>query len=334
MIDSAPAEWPARSTLDPDPRMFRGPTRRELDKTGRVRSGTDAESATRKGIVTASAAAPPDDRLVVLAVDDEAPALDEIGYLLRGDPRVGTVLTAGDAAGALRYLHPDSVAPDAVLLDIAMPGWDGVDLARVLTGLPAPPAVAFLSAHDDRAVEAYEIGAVDYLLKPVRAARLAEAVSRFCAARDAADEQARRHRPRTSDHHLDRPVDRPVDAEQQATDAMIAVDLAGRTTFVQRSSICWAEAQGDYVRLHMAGGGGHLIRASLAALQEEWAAAGFIRVHRGFLVAQHRIVELRASDAGHRIRVSGQPVLADLPVSRRHLRGLKQHLLAGRRPGR
>ena len=124
---------------------------------------------------------------MVLAVDDETPALDEIGYLLRGDPRVGAVLTASDAAEALRILQPDGTnpIPDAVLLDIAMPGWDGVDLARVLAGLPHPPAVAFLSAHDDRAVEAYEIGALDYLLKPVRAARLAEAITRMCAARDA-----------------------------------------------------------------------------------------------------------------------------------------------------
>ena len=126
--------------------------------------------------------------LIVLAVDDEAPALDEISFLLRGDPRVGTVLTATDAAEALRILQPNAGTPipDAVLLDIAMPGWDGVDLARVLTSLPHPPAVAFLSAHDDRAVEAYEIGALDYLLKPVRAARLAEAVTRFCTARHAA----------------------------------------------------------------------------------------------------------------------------------------------------
>ena len=89
-----------------------------------------------------SAAVPPkDNRLVVLAVDDEAPALDEISFLLRGDPRVGTVLTAGDAAGALKILQPNSPnpIPDAVLLDIAMPGWDGVDLARVLAGV-APAA--------------------------------------------------------------------------------------------------------------------------------------------------------------------------------------------------
>jgi DNA-binding LytR/AlgR family response regulator len=103
---------------------------------------------------------------------------------------------------------------------------------------------------------------------------------------------------------------------------------------VPRAAVCWAEAQGDYARLHVAGGGSHLIRTPLAVLQEEWAVAGFIRVHRGYLVALHRIVELRAVDGGYRIRVSGQPVIADLPVSRRHLRMLKQRLLAGRRPGR
>ena len=269
--------------------------------------------------------------LVVLAVDDETPALDEIGYLLRGDPRVGTVLTASDAAEALRILQPDGTnpIPDAVLLDIAMPGWDGVDLARVLAGLPHPPAVAFLSAHDDRAVEAYEIGALDYLLKPVRAARLAEAITRMCAARDAATESDRRSGPTVP------AGSRPAPAtDRSGGTALIAVELAGSTTFVARESVCWAEAQGDYARLQVAGGGSHLIRTPLAVLQEEWAAAGFVRVHRGYLVALHRIVELRSVDGGHRIRVSGQPVVADLPVSRRHLRMLKQQLFAGRRPGR
>jgi DNA-binding LytR/AlgR family response regulator len=277
--------------------------------------------------------------LVVLAVDDEAPALDEVAYLLRGDPRVDTILTAGNAAEALALLtrtDQDAPIPDAVLLDIAMPGWDGVDLARVLSGLPRPPAVAFLSAHDNRAVEAYEIGAVDYLLKPVRAARLAEAVTRFCAARDAAAEVDRRRtgsRPST-----DVPV--PPAARQDPAarsgnqEVMIAVDLAGSTRFVPRSSVCWAEAQGDYARLHVAGGGSHLIRTPLAVLQEEWAPAGFVRVHRGYLVALDRIVELRSVDGGYRILVSGQPTVADLPVSRRHLRTLKEQLLAGRRPGR
>jgi len=274
--------------------------------------------------------------LVVLAVDDEAPALDEVAYLLRGDPRVGTILTAGNAAEAMALLtrtDQDTPVPDAVLLDIAMPGWDGVDLARVLSGLPRPPAVAFLSAHDTRAVEAYEIGAVDYLLKPVRAARLAEAVTRFCAARDAAVQVDRRRFVGTPAGESERPAT-PAIAGRGQQDVMIAVDLAGSTRFVPRSSVCWAEAQGDYARLHVAGGGSHLIRTPLAVLQEEWAPAGFVRVHRGYLVALNRIVELRSVDGGYRILVSGQPTVADLPVSRRHLRTLKQQLLAGRRPGR
>jgi DNA-binding LytR/AlgR family response regulator len=251
-------------------------------------------------------------------------------------------LTATDAAEALRILQPNAGTPipDAVLLDIAMPGWDGVDLARVLTSLPHPPAVAFLSAHDDRAVEAYEIGALDYLLKPLRAARLAEAVTRFCTARDAAVEQDRRHllsaaaAAPTGSGALTAPAAVSSGNPAQPPEALIAVDVAGTTRFVPRAAVCWAEAQGDYARLHVAGGGSHLIRTPLAVLQEEWAPAGFIRVHRGYLVALHRIVELRSVDGGYRIRVSGQPVVADLPVSRRHLRMLKQRLLAGRRPGR
>ena len=308
--------------------------------------GTRVGSGSGKDSVNTSTTDSPntDSRLVVLAVDDEAPALDEISFLLRGDPRVGTVLTAGDAAGALKILQPNSPnpTPDAVLLDIAMPGWDGVDLARVLAALPRPPAVAFLSAHDDRAVEAYEIGALDYLLKPVRAARLAEAVTRFCAARDAAAAADGNAGPATPGTVPPPPPPQPSRAEPapQAVppipdgEAMIAVDLAGSTRFVPRAAVCWAEAQGDYARLHIAGGGSHLIRTPLAVLQAEWGPAGFIRVHRGYLVALNRIVELRSVDGAYRIKVSGQPVVADLPVSRRHLRVLKQRLLAGRRPGR
>ena len=250
------------------------------------------------------------------------------------------MLTATDAAGALQILQPNSTqhpAPDAVLLDIAMPGWDGVDLARVLSGLPHPPAVAFLSAHDDRAVEAYEIGALDYLLKPVRAARLAEAVDPVlcgpgCSPRTGSSTGGSRRRRIGAEE----PPGAAIRAGRSRcpTEALIAVDVAGSTRFVPRASVCWAEAQGDYARLHIAGGGSHLIRTPLAVLEPEWEPAGFIRVHRGYLVALHRIVELRSVDGAHRIRVSGQPVIADLPVSRRHLRVLKQRLLAGRRPGR
>ena len=97
--------------------------------------------------------------LRVLAVDDEPPALDELAYLLRVDPRVGTVYTAPDATGALRVLRDTEI--DVVFLDIRMPGLDGMELARVLTRFSRPPAVVFVSAYDDRAVDAFELGVPD-----------------------------------------------------------------------------------------------------------------------------------------------------------------------------
>src|SRR5205823_12660023 len=119
--------------------------------------------------------------LRVLAVDDEPPALDELAYLLRADPRVASVQTAGDVTGALRLLRDSDV--DAVFLDIRMPGLDGMELARVLTRFAKPPAVVFVTAYDERAVEAFELGVVDYVRKPVQADRLAESLRRILATR-------------------------------------------------------------------------------------------------------------------------------------------------------
>ena len=267
--------------------------------------------------------------LTVLAVDDEAPALDEVAYLLRGDPRVGTILTAGNAAQALALLTGSpgqGPEPDAVLLDIAMPGWDGVDLARVLSGLPRPPAVAFLSAHDNRAVEAYEIGAVDYLLKPVRAARLAEAVTRFCAARDAAMELDRRRAGHPAEPARAAAPAAPSGRSGPA-DVMIAVDLAGSTRFVPRSSVCWAEAQGDYARLHTATAS-HLVRVSLNALEERWGEHGFVRIHRSTLVSTTHITAVTVQGGRCRVRLDGD---TELEVSRRHTRALRDRLIRATR---
>ncbi|HWG94762.1 MAG TPA: response regulator, partial [Mycobacteriales bacterium] len=104
--------------------------------------------------------------LRVLAVDDEPPALDELAYLLRADDRVADVQTAGDPLEALKLLEGDGL--DAVFLDIRMPGLTGLELARVLGRFASPPAVVFVTAYDDAAVDAFSLRAVDYLLKPVR----------------------------------------------------------------------------------------------------------------------------------------------------------------------
>ena len=138
--------------------------------------------------------------LVVLAVDDEPPALDELAYLLNADERVAHVHRAGDATEALRVLRDTEV--DAVFLDIRMPGLDGMELARILRRFAHPPAIVFVTAYDDGAVDAFDLGVTDYVRKPVRAERLGESLRRVAglravpapAARDRLRDRVRRRR--------------------------------------------------------------------------------------------------------------------------------------------
>jgi DNA-binding LytR/AlgR family response regulator len=238
--------------------------------------------------------------LRVLAVDDEPPALDELAYQLRAHPSVAEVRTAGDAAAALKAIEDGGI--DAVFLDIRMPGLSGLDLAKVLARFARPLPVVFVTAYDDAAVDAFALRAVDYLLKPVRADRLAEAVRRL---------QSAGAPPRS------------VTAEPES----VAVELGGVTRFLPLSDILFVEASGDYARLHTADGS-HLLRVPLATLEQRWARKGFVRIHRSFLVATAHLSELRVDPTGgHLVRVGE----ALLPVSRRHARELKDRLVRGAR---
>jgi DNA-binding LytR/AlgR family response regulator len=234
--------------------------------------------------------------LVVLAVDDEPPALDELAYLLNADDRVAHVHRAGDATEALRVLRDTEV--DAVFLDIRMPGLDGMELARILRRFAQPPAIVFVTAYDDGAVDAFDLGVTDYVRKPVRAERLAESLRRVTGLRAATAPAA--------------PADEPA----------IPVELAGTTRMLPRSSVRWVEAQGDYARLHT-GETSHLVRVSLATLAERWANAGFVRIHRSYLVQLRLVTELRLTGSGYVVAVDG----VELPVSRRHTRELKDRLI-------
>jgi DNA-binding LytR/AlgR family response regulator len=240
-------------------------------------------------------------QLCVLAVDDEPPALDELAYLLRAHPSVVEVRTASDAAAALKAI--DDGGLDAVFSDIRMPGLSGLDLAKVLNRFAEPLPVVFVTAYDDAAVDAFALRAVDYLLKPVRADRLNDAVQRLLAA--------------------DGPA-APVVAEPTATEPeSVPVELGGVTRFVPLSEIRFVEASGDYARLHTADGS-HLVRIPLATLEQRWARAGFVRIHRSFLVATAHLSELRVDPGGgHVVRVGE----ALLPVSRRHARELKDRVV-------
>lgn len=241
--------------------------------------------------------------LVVLAVDDETPALDELAYLLGEHPDIGEVLRAGDATSALRELNRRPI--DAVFLDINMPGLSGLELAGVLANYSYRPAVVFVTAHDDKAVEAFDVGAVDYLLKPIRQSRLDEAVRRVLAA----------------------PVDQTRDTDDEIDD-VVPAELGGITHLVPRDTIGWIEAEGDYARLHSESGA-HLVRIPLSTLESRWRDKGFQRIHRSYLVALRMVVGLRTTDGAVlvRLRANGASPAVELPVSRRQARELRDRVI-------
>ncbi|MFD4907017.1 LytR/AlgR family response regulator transcription factor [Kitasatospora purpeofusca] len=259
--------------------------------------------------------------LRVLAVDDEAPALEELLYLLRADPRVRSAEGANGATEALLRLSraldagPDSPeAVDVVFLDIHMPGLTGLDTARLIAGFARPPLIVFVTAHENFAVTAFDLKAVDYVLKPVRRERLAEAVRRVSELAGAAREGAAAPaevRPEV-----------PATPAEDPPAEYIQVDRAGVTRLVPLTDIAYVEAHGDYARLHTADGE-HLVRIPLAVLEERWAPHGFVRIHRSHLVALGRIDELRLDSGATTVRV-GTTVLA---VSRRHARHLRDLLI-------
>jgi DNA-binding LytR/AlgR family response regulator len=241
--------------------------------------------------------------LRALVVDDEPPALAELAYLLHRDPAVTDVVEAGNAEDALR--HIGSGGFDVVLTDIQMPGVDGLALARALARLARPPRVIFVTAYEEHAVTAFDLDVIDYVLKPVRAERLAEALRRV---RDALDREAGSAGAGAAGPGVD--------------DERLAVEAAGVTRFVRRSSVEWVEAQGDYVRLHVPGDA-PLVRVPLGTLEERWADAGFLRIHRSVLVNLGRVAEIRSRDGRWSVVTAGGDVL---PVSRRQARDLRSAL--------
>jgi DNA-binding LytR/AlgR family response regulator len=244
--------------------------------------------------------------LRALVVDDEVPALEELAYLLRRDARVTEVDTAGNGTEALKAL--DGKSYDVVFSDISMPGLDGMDLARVIARFSQRPQVVFVTAHDQHAVDAFAVEAVDYVMKPVRPERLAEAVRRVVAAAEPVAG------PRTGAE--------ATGVAPQPDDETIPVELGGVTRFITRSQIRYAQAQGDYARLHTATGS-HLVRIPLSVLEERWAAAGFVRIHRSTLVSLPHVKEVRMEHG----RCSVVLDEVELQVSRRHARQLRDRLL-------
>ncbi|MFK0001597.1 LytR/AlgR family response regulator transcription factor [Paenarthrobacter sp. NPDC090522] len=231
----------------------------------------------------------------VLVADDELPAVEELAFLLGRDGRIGAIHRASSGAEALRTLENESV--DAVFLDIHMPALSGLDIARAISRSSNPPAVVFVTADEDCALEAFDLAAIDYLLKPLRAERLARSVDRIS----------------------ELIKDGAPDPE------MITVDLGSTTRMIRRDDVSYVQAQGDYARLHTAEAS-YLIRVPLSDLEQQWAEAGFIRIHRSYLIALNHVGHLKLSATGPSVTVAG----AELPISRRHLPAVRDKLQATR----
>jgi DNA-binding LytR/AlgR family response regulator len=235
----------------------------------------------------------------LLAVDDERPALEDLVRMLEASRGVDAVEAAASAAEALVALGDDA-AFDALFLDVRMPGLDGLELARVLRRFERPPGVVFVSAFDHFAVDAFEVAALDYLVKPVSRRRLDEALERVARSVGAPP------RPAAEEEVL------PVDALR-----------GGATRLLARSSVLYLQAHGDYVRVASTEGR-FIVRARLSDLEERWAPHGFLRVHRGFVVNLRRAVEVRP-------RLNGTAVLvmadgAEVPIARRQVGELRRKL--------
>ena len=218
------------------------------------------------------------DPLRLLVVDDEPLAVERLQLLLARIEDVQVAGTASDGAAALRLV--EALAPDAVLLDIAMPGMDGIDVARAFSRLARPPVVVFVTAFDAFAVAAFDVEAVDYVMKPVAAERLSRAVER---ARERVARRAALGAPEAAEAPVH--IEEFWVSESRGLVRLAAVD-------VDRIS-----AERDYMRLHV-GRRSWLINHTIARLEELLDPTRFVRLHRSAIVRRDFVKGLRRDEAG------------------------------------
>ena len=234
-------------------------------------------------------------RIRTLIVDDEPPARANLRVLLRRHPEVDIVAECGSGAEALREIRGKK--PDLVFLDVQMPECDGFDVLELL-GTELPPAVIFVTAYDQYALRAFEAGALDYLLKPFDNARF--------------------------DRALARAKERIAHANSAVKKAdRFAIKSTGQVSFVNIAEIDWIEAADYYACLHV-GAKSHLLRRSMAELEEDLDPRVFCRIHRSAIVNLERIqaLELR-EDGEHEVLLSDG---IRLRMSRRYRKELQSRM--------
>jgi len=222
--------------------------------------------------------------LTVLLVDDEPLAREGLRMLLALDADVGDILEARNGHEAVTVIRDQR--PDLVFLDVQMPEMDGFQVVREVGA--QMPAVVFVTAHDKYAIQAFEINAIDYLLKPITEGRFAKALARVKGrlGSKTTDETSRQilyllETVAVPKRHLKR----------------LAVHVAGKTLFVDVADIEWIEADQNYVQVH-AGRAAHLLHVTMTALEKSLDPEIFLRIHRSTIVNVGRIVALQPAMHG------------------------------------
>jgi DNA-binding LytR/AlgR family response regulator len=254
--------------------------------------------------------------LTVLLADDEPLALRRLQRLVREVEDVRIVATATDGDQALALAR--ETAAQVVIIDIKMPGLDGVSVARALVGSPDGPVVIFATAFDRYAIQAFDLAAVDYLLKPFDAPRVAEALSRARAQIRARDAELRigELRAIVRDLRAERP-----EGVGGAYETELWIESRGGAQRVLVRDLDWIEAERDYVRLHV-GERSYLVRDSIRSLVERLDPASFVRIHRSALVQRDRVSQLTPRAGGGLIAVLTTG--ARPPVGRSHAAAVRR----------
>jgi DNA-binding LytR/AlgR family response regulator len=230
-----------------------------------------------------------------LLVDDEAPARSELRYLLARHDDVDVVGEAASASEAIALAH--ELRYDVVFCDVEMPGLTGVEAAPLVRDRRDPPAIVFVTAHEEYAVDAFAVEAFDYLLKPVDPARLARVLDRL--------------RERTRENAA--PVEK------------IPVVAGGGTELLDFDQIHYVQADGDYSRVHTYDRS-YLSTASLGELEEKLPAGRFARIHRSYVVNLAKVAGVRRA-APDRFRLQlADAGKTELDVARRQSRQLRERL--------
>ncbi len=245
---------------------------------------------------TSARPASPHSRLRVVIIDDEPTARRGVKLLLQQESDIEIVGEAGSGMAALELLR--TTRPDIAFLDIQMPELDGFGVIRELDP-KMRPAIIFITAYNQHALQAFEVHAVDYLLKPYEDERFHAAVDRArrdCRQRDQGTFNARLDQLLAHFEKGSRSRDGMSDSANSFSDRIL-IKSSGEVLFLKPGEIDWIEAEGDYMKFHV-GGKAHLMRETMARLEARLDGARFVRIHRSTIVNLDRVRKLTPSIAG------------------------------------